>query len=88
MTAVFAGTPLQSLLSVAQGRSLAIKFVAAEALACWKETYILKIHARKLCQSQHYYIQFCLEKERKTDVHVRSRSHELRKKPHNVFKLD
>jgi len=50
--------------------------------------YTLNIHARKLCQNQHYYIQLCLEKERMTDVRVRSRSHELRKKPCNEFKLD
>lgn len=33
-------------------------------------------------------IQLCLEKERKTDVHTRSRSHELKKKAGNEFKLD
>lgn len=55
---------------------------------CWKEAYILNIHARKLCRSQHYYTQLCLEKERKTDMYIRSRSHELRKKTHNEFKLD
>lgn len=55
---------------------------------CWKEACVLNIHARKLCQSQHYYTQLCLEKERKTDMYIRGRSHELRKKTHNEFKLD
>lgn len=73
---IITGTPFLSLklLSVAWGRSLAMEFVAAEALV--------------LLERNLYFEHPCLEKERKADVHTRSRSHELRKKPRNEFKLD